>query len=101
MPTYLLNLRAVYIPFHVFKIILQVDDDNLTIPMSVDGKQHVFTLRKLTADEIAEGRVNPNPRAEGKLYTLYNCTTGALYAIPNKHFDTAVSAYGRLTRPCL
>ena len=131
MPTYLLNLRAVYTPFELptlpqllqglkakfpndpdmivihprrseqgfYKIVLQVDDDHLQLPLSIGGKVYDFSLRKLTAVE-EEGRINYNPRAEGKLYTLYKCTSGALYNISNKVFDDAVSAFGRLTRPC-
>ena len=82
-----------------YKIILQVDDDNLQLPLSVGGKVYTFSLRKLTAAE-EEGRINANPRADGKLYTLYKCTSGALFNISNKVFDDAVSAFGRLTRPC-
>ena len=131
MPTYLLNLRAVYIPFALptlpqllqslqgkfptdtgltviqprrsdqglYKIILQVDDDHLQLPLSVDGKEHMFSLRKLTNAEEA-GRLNANPRAAGKLYTLYNCTSGAMANIPNETFDAAVSAFGKITRQC-
>ena len=83
----------------MYKIVLQVDADNLQLPLSVGGRVHNFSLRKLTAAE-EEGRLNANPRADGKLYTLYKCTSGAMFNIPNETFDAAVSAFGRLTRPC-
>ena len=82
----------------IFKIVLQADSDVLTVPLKVGGKDHVFKLRKLTAGECA-GRMNVNPRSEGNLFTLYNCTTGALFDVPNAAFDTAVTPYGRITRP--
>jgi len=81
----------------LFKIVMGQDADNLSVPLAVAGKEFLFPLRKLTAAEC-EGRLNPNPRAEGLLYTLYNCTTGGMADIPNSTFDTAVSNFGRLTR---
>ena len=83
----------------LFKIVLAADDDNLTIPLTVGGKDFVLPLRKLTAEQCA-GRLNANPRSEGLLYTLYNSTTGALADLSNADFDKAVAPYGRLTRPC-
>ena len=83
----------------MYRIVLEKDEDNLQLPLSVGGQTFTFPLRKLT-DTEAEGKFNLNPRAEGQLYTLYHCTTGALGRMSNKHFDAALSALGRITRPC-
>ena len=81
------------------KIIMHQDADNLVVPLKVDGTEFQFCLNKLTAAEAAS-HLNTNPQAEGKLYTLYQCTSGDKEHIPNSVFATAVSALGRVTRPC-
>ena len=83
----------------MYKIMLNQDADDLKVPLSVGGREFSFPLRKLTDEEL-NGRLNANPQSEGKLYTLYNCTTGALFHIPNNVFTTAAAALGRVTRPC-
>ena len=81
----------------MYKIVMGEDNVDLNLPLSVDGTEYQFHLRKLTPEESA-GRLNTNPRAEGLLYTLYNCTSGGMDDIPNSVFDTAVAPFGRLTR---
>ena len=81
-----------------YRIRLEEDSDAvISLPLQVQGKEHLFTLEKTSAPTTFSP-VSNIQLSSGTLYTLYNCTQGPWSDVTNAHFDACISKYGSITK---